>query len=87
MTNYIKQISFWFDLVSTIPLAEIVDFFVSNSSNTIIKWLKPLKVFRIFRLTKLSKFLKSSSAKTIFNIINIGLAFCITVSYFFFFLH
>lgn len=64
---YIKSSSFLFDMISTIPIAEISSLFSGDdSSANFTYWFKQLKVFRILRLAKLSRFLQSDSAKTVY---------------------
>lgn len=75
--NYVSSSMFWFDLISTLPIAEISDISGNSGSSSYVKWFKQLKIFRVLRLAKLTKFLQSDSAKTIYQILKILLAFLI----------
>lgn len=75
--KYLASSMFWFDLVSTLPIAEISDISGSSNEADYMKWLKQLKIFRVLRLAKLNKFLQSDSAKTVYQITKIFLGFLI----------
>jgi hypothetical protein len=65
--NYIQSASFYVDLVSTLPIAEISNiYFNSDAKGSYLVFLKQLKIFRILRLAKLQKLLSGDSAKAIF---------------------
>jgi hypothetical protein len=69
LKNYLKQYSFYIDLLSTIPVSELAEAVAGASfSASYTRILKQFKLFRILRLAKLTKFFHSENMKIYFHI-------------------
>ena len=79
--NYIKSKVFFIDLVSAIPLSEIIEYALQGTSEvTYIKFVNLFKFIRLLRLNRIFHYFKNDSYKIMFQIARITIVFIITVN-------
>lgn len=80
LMNYLKSKAFIIDLISAIPLSEIIEFILQGTSQIVyIKFVNLLKFIRLLRLSRIFYYFKDDSYKIIFQITRITIIFIITV--------
>lgn len=85
--QYIQSRGFFVDLISAIPLNEIIELSVEGSEIEVnyIKFINLLKFIRLLRLSRIFFYFQDDSYKIIFQIARISIVFVIMVCYNFFY--